>query len=156
MPQSGYEQCLGLKVCTVISAVKHADIGSRHDFAQSGGNNFHMRRPIHAAAILGFTAMAAFSTPVFAKDAKTHFKIDQANFQKLNPQEQQRVLEIGARWDAISNMDRSQLDKSDRKELRSEVRSLKAEAKTYNRNGTAIYLSTGAIIIIILLLILIL
>ena len=119
-------------------------------------NHFHMRPPIHAAAIMAFTAIASFSTPAFAKDAETHFKIDQANFQKLNAQEQQRVLEIGARWDAISNMDRSELDRSDRKELRTEVRSLKAEAKTFNRGGTVIYFSTGAIIIIILLLILIL
>ena len=115
-----------------------------------------MRSPTRTAAILAFTAIAACSTPAFAKEAKTHFTIDQANFQKLNAQDQQRVLEIGARWDAIANMDRSDLDKADRKEVRAEVKSLRAEAKTYNRGGTVIYISTAGIIIIILLLILIL
>jgi len=110
----------------------------------------------HFTASIAFVAMTAFATPAFAKETKTHFKIDQANFQKLNPQEQQRVLEIGARWDAIANMERSDLDKADRKELRAEVSALKAEAKTYNRHGTAIYLSTAGIIIIILLLIILL
>lgn len=102
------------------------------------------------------TACTLFGPAAFAKEPKSNFKIDQANFEKLNTQEQQRVLEIGARWDAIANMDRSDLDKADRKELREEVRSLKAESKTFNHDGTVIYLSTAGIIIIILLLILIL
>ena len=115
-----------------------------------------MRSPIRAAAILAITAMATCSTPAFAKESKSHFTIDQANFQKLNPQEQQRVLEIGARWDAIANMDRSDLDKVDRKELRTEVKALKAEAKTYDRGGTTIYLSSAGLILLIILLIILL
>ena len=108
---------------------------------------------------LGSCLLAAstlLATASFAKEPKSNFKIDQENFEKLNAADQQRVLEISARWDAIANMDRSDLDKADRKELRSEVKTLKAEAKTYNKDGMVLYLSTGAIIIIILLLILIL
>ena len=115
-----------------------------------------MKPSKHYAILLALGATTILSTPAFADGTKDHFKIDQANFQKLNSAEQQRVLEIGARWDVIANMDRSDLSKADRKELRTEVRSLKAEANSFNRDGTVIYLSTAAIIIIILLLILIL
>ncbi len=106
--------------------------------------------------MLTLATATLFSAPAFASEPKPEHRINEENFAKLNAQEQERVLEIGARWDAIANMDRSQLDRADRKELRSEVKALKAEAKTFNRGGTVIYLSSAAIIIIILLLILIL
>lgn len=106
--------------------------------------------------MLALAASTLLTAPSFAKEPRSHFRIDAANFEKLNAQEQERVLQIGARWDAIANMDRSDLSKSDRKELRTEVTTMKKEVRSYNRNGTVIYLSTGAIIIIILLLIIIL
>lgn len=106
--------------------------------------------------MLTLAAATLFTAPAFAGEPKSEFRIDEENFAKLNAQEQERVLEIGARWEAIARMDRSELDRSDRKELRAEVKALKAEAKTFNRGGTVIYLSSAAIIIIILLLILIL
>ena len=106
--------------------------------------------------MLALATATLFSASAFASEPKPEFRINEENFAKLNTQEQERVLEIGARWEAIANMDRSELDRSDRKELRAEVKALKAEAKTFNRDGTVIYLSTAAIIIIILLLILIL
>lgn len=106
--------------------------------------------------LLAFATASLFTAPAFAEGKKPSYRINEANFQKLNAEEQQRVLEIGARWDAIANMDRSDLDKADRKELSAEVKALKAEAKTYNRGGASIYLSTAGIIIIILLLIILL
>ncbi|MCI1751994.1 MAG: hypothetical protein LKM36_03720 [Flavobacteriales bacterium] len=115
-----------------------------------------MKTTKHLMSACLFTASTLVASTAFAGEPKSNFKIDQENFEKLNTDDQQRVLEIGARWDAIANMDRSDLDRADRKELRAEVRSLKAEAKTYNKDGTTIYLSSAAIIIIILLLILIL
>jgi hypothetical protein len=57
------------------------------------------------------------------------------------------------RLNEIKDMDKSNLNASDKRALRKEVRSLKKEVRS-NNNG--IYLSVGAIIIIILLLILIL
>lgn len=106
--------------------------------------------------LLALATATLFSAPAFASEPKPEFRINEENFAKLDAAQQQRVLEIGARWEAISNIDRSDLDRMDRKELRAEVKALKAEAKTFNRDGTVIYLSTAAIIIIILLLILIL
>lgn len=57
------------------------------------------------------------------------------------------------RLEEIKDMDKSQLTSKERKELRKEVRSIKAELRS---TGNGVYLSVGAIIIIILLLILIL
>lgn len=114
-----------------------------------------MQTPIRTFT-LALATTALFTTPAFAKAGNPEFRIHPENFAKLDPQQQERVLAIGARWEAIANMDRSELDRSDRKALRAEVKALKAEAKAINRGGTVIYLSSAAIIIIILLLILIL
>jgi hypothetical protein len=57
------------------------------------------------------------------------------------------------RLDEIKAMDKSSLNSSEKKELRKEVRAIKAELQSTS-NG--VYLSVGAIIIVILLLILIL
>lgn len=62
-----------------------------------------------------------------------------------------RAQQIEHRLIEIRNMDKSNLTRSDKKELRKEVKSLKKEARQ-----RGIYLSVGAIIIIILLLILLL
>lgn len=57
------------------------------------------------------------------------------------------------RLNEIKSMDKSNLNSIQKKELRKEIKTIKAELRTTN-NG--VYLSIGAIIIIILLLILIL
>ena len=63
-----------------------------------------------------------------------------------------RFEEIKQRVYEIKAMDKSNLTKSERKELRHELKDLKKQAKAVQ----GIYLSVGAVIIIILLLILIL
>ncbi len=68
-------------------------------------------------------------------------------------QKQERVAAITIRVNEIRAMDKSNLTRADKRALRAELRSLKAES---NSNGGGVYLSLGAIIIIILLLILIL
>lgn len=55
------------------------------------------------------------------------------------------------RLNEIKEMDKSNLSRSEKKELRTEVKTIKSNLKTY---GHGVYLSVGAIIIIILLLIL--
>ena len=72
----------------------------------------------------------------------------------LTPEQKQaRVAEITVRVNEIRAMDKSNLTRADKRALRAELRSLKAES---NSNGGGVYLSLGAIIVIILLLILIL
>lgn len=55
------------------------------------------------------------------------------------------------RLQEIKDIDKSELERSEKKELRKEVRAIKAEIKS---TGNGIYISTGAIIIILLLIIL--
>lgn len=57
------------------------------------------------------------------------------------------------RLEEIKEMDKSDLSSKEKKALRKEVRSIKAELRS---TGNGVYLSVGAIIIIILLLILLL
>lgn len=68
--------------------------------------------------------------------------------------EQKAQLEvITNRVEEIKAMDKSHMSKSERKELRKELKEMKQQARAM---GGGVYLSVGAIIIIILLLILIL
>lgn len=92
--------------------------------------------------------------PANATTPDKEIAIDAANFAKLDEADQQRVLEIKERLEAIADLDRSSLTKEERKALRAEVNGLRDEAREFNRGGTVIYLSTGAIILILLLIIL--
>lgn len=110
-----------------------------------------------------FTTAALFCTTFFlAPHASAsalpdrEVRIDQERLEKLPLADQQRVLEIKDRLEAIIATDRSELDKAGRQELRGEWKELKGEMKEYNSNGSVVYISTGALIIIILLLIIIL
>lgn len=71
------------------------------------------------------------------------------------PTEQQlvRIQQIKDRVQEIQAMDKSNLSSQQRQDLRTELKSMKKEAKAI---GGGVYLSVGAIIIIILLLILLL
>jgi hypothetical protein len=69
-------------------------------------------------------------------------------------QKEARVKEIKLRVEEIRHMSKSTLNRAERKELRSELRSMKYEANALGGGG--VYLSLAGIIIIILLLILIL
>jgi hypothetical protein len=51
----------------------------------------------------------------------------------------------------IKDMDKSELNRSDKKALRKEVRAIKTEIRS---SGNGLYISAGAIIIILLLIIL--
>ena len=90
--------------------------------------------------------MLMLATPsVMAKDANS--KPDMTESQKI------RFEEISRRVEEIKNMDRSELNRQERKALRNELVEMKKEAKAISGG---VYLSVGAIIIIILLLILLL
>jgi len=69
------------------------------------------------------------------------------------PEMTERVNVLMNRLNEIKDMDKSDLSRSDKKELRKEVKAIKEELRS---TGNGVYLSVGAIIIIILILILIL
>jgi len=70
-----------------------------------------------------------------------------------SPEVTERVNVLMGRLNEIKDMDKSDLSRADKKELRKEVKAIKEELRS---TGNGVYLSIGAIIIIILLLILIL
>jgi hypothetical protein len=67
-------------------------------------------------------------------------------------QKQALIQQMKDRVDEIKAMDKSQLTKEERKELRTELKAMKKESRAV----TGVYISVGALIIIILLLIIIL
>ncbi len=69
----------------------------------------------------------------------------------LTPTQQIRVAEIENRLEEIKAMDFKSMSKSEIKDVRSEMKEMKEEARAI---GGGIYLSIGAIIVILLLLIL--
>lgn len=69
-------------------------------------------------------------------------------------QKDARIQQLKDRVEEIKHMDRSQLTKEDRKELRHELRDINNEAKEIR--GSGIYISVGALLVVILLLILLL
>lgn len=81
-------------------------------------------------------------SPVFASNS---------NSAKTEVPKEVRAKQIESRLVEIKNIDKTNLTKAEKKELRKEVKSLKKEAASQG-----IYLSIGAVIIIILLLILLL
>ena len=99
---------------------------------------------IAATVMLTFAAFTSQAATTFNKEAIASMTTEQ---------KQARIEEIKARVNEIKAMDKSQLTKEERKDLRQELRSDKQEARAM---GGGIYLSVGAIIIIILVLILVL
>lgn len=67
-------------------------------------------------------------------------------------QKQALIQQMKDRVDEIKAMDKSQLTKDERKELKTELKAMKKESRAV----TGVYISVGALIIIILLLIIIL
>lgn len=72
---------------------------------------------------------------------------------ELTAEQRVELNRIISRVDEIKAMDKSNLSRAEKKELRKELKEMKKKA---NAMGGGVYLSVGAIIIIILLLILIL
>ncbi len=72
---------------------------------------------------------------------------------ELTAEQRLELNRITSRVEEIKAMDKSNLSREERKELRKELKEMKKKARAM---GGGVYLSVGAIIIIILLLILIL
>lgn len=71
---------------------------------------------------------------------------------ELTEAQKERAVEMQTRLDEIKSMDFKSMSKTEKKDVRKELRDMKEEAKRAN-NG--IYLSVGAIIVILLILILV-
>ena len=109
------------------------------------------------AAIIATSISLFVAAPAMAADRPDRtVRINQERFDKLAPEQQQRVLEIKSRLEVLMATDRSTLQPAERAGLRNEWKELKSEMKQQNASGEVIYISTGALIIIILLLIIIL
>lgn len=102
--------------------------------------------------VLSVALMLAFSTS-HLKAATVITEPIAKEVTLTDAQKKEKLQAIKERVEAIKAMDKSQLSKEQRQELKSELKTMKAQAKGL---GGGIYLSVGAIIIIILLLILIL
>ena len=92
-------------------------------------------------------SLCVLPSTVFANE-KTPTTIEATS--KEVPAEVQLKLD---RLEEIKEMDKSAMSRAEKKELRKEVKEIKADLKS---TGNGVYLSVGAIIIIILLLILLL
>ena len=99
------------------------------------------------ALVLSLGVQSAMAAAGPGKNGKNEAK------KELTAQQQERLDEIVARVNEIKAMDKSNLTRAEKKELRSELKDMKTEARSM---GGGVYLSVGAIIIIILVLILIL
>ncbi|WP_009033152.1 seryl-tRNA synthetase [Indibacter alkaliphilus] len=95
-----------------------------------------------AALMLGGTSASLAAD----KPAKAENELTEAQVKRLE--------EIDARVLEIKEMDFSEMDRAERKEIKSELKELHKEAK--QNGGSGIYISTGALIIIIILLIILL
>jgi len=93
-------------------------------------------------------SLSIIPTTIFAKENKT--EINTLEAPKEIPAEVRVMLN---RLDEIKEMDKSALSRSEKKELRKEVKTIK---KNLKKSGQGIYLSASAIIIILLILILLL
>jgi len=82
------------------------------------------------------TTMASEKAPIHKTPEKTEIPVE--------------VRTMLNRLDEIKDMDKSELTRVERKELRTEVRTIKREMRA---SGNGLYISTGAIIIILLLII---
>lgn len=106
--------------------------------------------------LLGLTSLAITAAAQAAPVGERKVVVDQERLRTMSPSDQQAVLDLQERLEAILATDRSMLTTEERKELRAEYKGLKQEMKEHNAGGTVIYLSTAGIIIILLLLIILL
>lgn len=100
-----------------------------------------------------FLALVAlvFSAQLLVAAPTTHVNSKKDKVE-LTDAQTARLAEIQSRVDEIKEMDFSKMDKTEKKDVRMELKEMKEEAK---RAGGGVYISVGAIIVILLILILI-
>jgi flagellar motility protein MotE (MotC chaperone) len=104
-------------------------------------------------ALLLSMALLITASTLHATTATNGF--DKEKIARMTEEEKNaRVSTIKSRVEEIRDMDRSNLSRAERKELRRELKDLNKEARAIGRGG--VYISLGGILLIILILILIL
>lgn len=104
-----------------------------------------MKKTIFFAIVMIFTLSAPMAFAV-NKDLKSDVSVKSEN--KLSEEE---ISRLTARVEEIRDLDKSEMNASDRKELRKEMKEIKENVK---RNSGTVVISSGALILIILLIIL--
>ena len=97
------------------------------------------------------TILALFLSVQMLNAAPTETKGTKDDKSELTEAQKARVTEMENRLEEIKGMDFQSMSNDEKKEVREEMKEMKAEARA---TGNGVYLSIGAIIIIILLLIL--
>lgn len=110
-----------------------------------------MKKTIFFAIVMIFTLSA---TMAFAgnKDLKSNAEKSAVPLTTENKLSEEEISRLTKRVEEIRDMDKSELEAKDRKELRKEVKEIKKNVK--NSGGT-IYIGGSALLLIILILILI-
>lgn len=97
------------------------------------------------------TILALFLSVQMLNAAPTETKGKNNDKVELTEAQKVRVTEMENRLEEIKGMDFQSMSKDERKDVREEMKEMKAEARDI---GSGIYLSVGALILIVLLLIL--
>ncbi len=100
------------------------------------------------ALMFMFTANTLFAENINHKPAA-----DEATVPVENRLSEEEISRMTKRVEEIRDMDKSEMNAKDRKELRKELKEIKKDIK---KSGNTIYISSGALILIIILLIILL
>jgi hypothetical protein len=104
-------------------------------------------KKISLYAMILMVSLSSISSPLFATEKNPMVVTS------ITKEGQAEITKLMTRLETIKAMDKSTLDRSEKRVLRKEVRAIKSELKD-KRHG--VYVSVGAFIIIILLLVILL
>jgi len=109
-----------------------------------------MKKKIFYSAITFLFAISAITA-----NASSDIKVIKEKIAGMTEaQKEERIQQIKQRVEEIKAMDKSQLSKIERKDIRTELKNMNKEVKASGRGG-GIYISLGAILVILLILVLI-
>ncbi|MDQ3101393.1 MAG: hypothetical protein M3R08_08395 [Bacteroidota bacterium] len=109
-------------------------------------------RSIPSLLILLFSVL--FDLSATAGGPGKEVTINAENFAKLSEAQQQHVLEVQERLETLYNIDRSQLTREERRDMRLELKELKKEVNDINAQQPVIYISLTLLLVIVILVLL--
>jgi hypothetical protein len=111
-------------------------------------NNSHLIQYNMKKTLLVFFMLITGPMAMAGSGDKSESKKDKT---ELTEAQQVRLTEMEARVEEIKAMDLMSMSKNERKDIREELKEMKAEARA---TGNGVYISVGAIIVVLLLIIL--